>query len=145
MARRRFGNVRKLPSGKFQASFIGPNGKRQNAPNTFRTKTDADRWLVKVESDISRGTWLDDGLGRQRFEDYAKAYLRDNPEVGRRWEETCLRNMRLHMGDLLDVPLVAMSPAMIAAGSPGVRRSSRKTKTATSSITGMTARMRRRI
>ncbi len=115
MARRRFGNVRKLPSGKFQASFIGPNGKRQNAPNTFRTKTDADRWLVKVESDISRGTWLDDGLGRQRFEDYAKAYLRDNPEVGRRWEETCLRNMRLHMGDLLDVPLVAMSPAIVRA------------------------------
>lgn len=112
-ARRRFGKVRKLPSGRFQASFLGPNGKRQNAPQTFRTKTDADRWLVKAEADISRGVWLDDSAGRQRFEDYAKSYLRVNPDVGPRWEETCLRNMRLHMRDLLDVPLVAISPAVV--------------------------------
>ena len=39
--RRRFGRVRKLPSGKYQASFVGPNGRRQNAPDTFLTKTDA--------------------------------------------------------------------------------------------------------
>ena len=39
--RRRFGRIRKLPSGKYQASFVGPNGKRQNAPDTFVTKTDA--------------------------------------------------------------------------------------------------------
>ncbi|MFC8046781.1 tyrosine-type recombinase/integrase [Nocardia sp. NPDC057353] len=112
-ARRRFGKVRKLPSGKFQASFIGPNGLRQNAPQTFRTKTDADRWLVKVEADISRGAWLDEKLGRQRFEDYAKAYLRENSDVGPRWEETCLRNMRLHMTDLLDRPLVAITAPVV--------------------------------
>ncbi|MET7769776.1 site-specific integrase [Nocardia sp. NPDC005366] len=115
MARRRFGKVRKLPSGKFQASFLAPNGKRQNAPQTFRTKTDADRWLVNVESDISRGTWLDEQLGRERFEEYASAYLRDNPDVGPRWEETCRRNMRLHMGDLLDRPLIAISAPVVRA------------------------------
>ncbi|MFD4462481.1 tyrosine recombinase XerC [Nocardia sp. NPDC058480] len=71
--------------------------------------------MVKIETDISRGTWLDDGAGRQRFEDYAKAYLRDNPEVGLRWEETCLRNLRLHMVDLHDVPLVAMTPVVVRA------------------------------
>ena len=65
--RRRFGQVRRGPSGKYQASFVGPNGKRQNAPDTFLTKTDASRWLVKVEADLSRGTWLDDELGRQPF------------------------------------------------------------------------------
>ena len=53
--RRRFGLVRKLPSGRFQASFIGPSGNRQSAPRTFRTKTDADRWLSAVEADLSRG------------------------------------------------------------------------------------------
>ncbi|WP_084823781.1 site-specific integrase [Nocardia beijingensis] len=113
MARRRFGKVRKLPSGKYQASFIGPNGKRQNAPNTFRTKTDADRWLVNVEADISRGAWLDERIGRQRFGDYAAAYLRDNPDVGPRWEETCRRNMRLHMTELLDKPLIAITPPVV--------------------------------
>ncbi|WP_280258675.1 site-specific integrase [Nocardia wallacei] len=111
--RRRFGKVRQLPSGRFQASFVAPNGQRQNAPHTFRTRTDADRWLVKVEADISKGTWLDEQLGLERFEDYAKAYLRDSPDVGRRWEETCLRNMRLHMTDLLDMPLIAITPPVV--------------------------------
>ncbi|MQY19330.1 tyrosine-type recombinase/integrase [Nocardia macrotermitis] len=113
MARRRFGKVRKLPSGRFQASFIAPSGERQNAPNTFRTKTDADRWLVKVEADISKGTWLDEKLSLERFEDYAKAYLRDNADVGKRWEETCLRNLRLHMVDLLNKPLITITPPVV--------------------------------
>lgn len=112
-SRRRFGKVRKLPSGRWQASFIGPNGKRQNAPGTFRTKTDADRWLVSVEADISRGAWLNEDLGRETFGNYARAYLRDSPDVGERWEETCRRNMRLHMVDLVDLPLIAITPPVV--------------------------------
>ncbi|WP_280449909.1 tyrosine-type recombinase/integrase [Nocardia brasiliensis] len=113
MARRRFGKVRKLPSGRYQASFIGPDGQRQNAPNTFRTKTDADRWLVKAEADISKGTWLDEQLGLQIFHEYATAYLKENPDVGRRWEETCLRNMRLHMAEIRDKPLIAITAPVV--------------------------------
>ena len=64
--RRRFGKVRKLPSGKYQASFVGPTGTRQNAPQTFRTRTDAARWLAQVEADLSRGTWLNDNLAGNR-------------------------------------------------------------------------------
>jgi len=33
---RPFGYVRKLPSGKHHASYIGPDRQRHNAPNTFR-------------------------------------------------------------------------------------------------------------
>lgn len=111
--RRRFGYVRRLPSGRWQASFVGPNGQRQYAPDTFRTKTDADRWLVAVEADISRGAWLDDQLGRETFGNYAAAYLRENPEVGERWAETCRRNMRLHMTDLRDLPLIGITPPVV--------------------------------
>jgi integrase len=110
---RRVGSLRKLPSGKWQASFISPAGRRQNAPDTFRTKTDASRWLAQVEADISRGTWLNDDLGRQAFGDYARGYLRDNPKIGPRWEETCLRNMRLHMAVFEDMPLVAITPPVV--------------------------------
>jgi len=112
-SRRRFGKVRKLPSKRWQASYIGPDGERQYAPNTFRTKTDADRWLARVEADISSGKWLDEGLGRETFGNYAEAYLKENPDVGERWAETCRRNMRLHMADLLDLPLIAISPAVV--------------------------------
>jgi integrase len=111
---RRFGYIRKLPSGSYQASFISPvTGKRVNAPNTFRTKTDASRWLTQVEADISRGAWLDQDLGRQPFGVYARAYLRDNDKVGPRWEETCLRNLRLHMTVFEDMPLIGITPPVV--------------------------------
>ena len=81
--------IRKLPSGKYQASFVGPNGRRQNAPDTFLTKTDASRWLAKVEADLSRGTWLDDELGRQPLVITPWTWLRDNTKIGPRYRETC--------------------------------------------------------
>jgi hypothetical protein len=55
--RRRFGRVRKLPSGKYQASFVGPNGKRQNAPDTFLSKTDAGH-CPKVSGLMRSGVWF---------------------------------------------------------------------------------------
>ncbi len=111
--RRRFGYIRKLPSGRYQASFIGPSGIRQTAPGTFRTKTDADRWLSAAESDILRGAWLDEDLGRQPFGNYARAWLRDHPQMGPRYRETCERNLRVHLVSLDDVPLRAVTPAVV--------------------------------
>lgn len=111
--RRRFGSVRRLPSGRWQASFAAPNGQRRYAPHTFRTKTDADRWLVAVEAEISRGAWVDDKLGRELFGNYARAYLRDNPNIGDRWKETCLRNLRLHLAELEKLPLIGITPPVV--------------------------------
>ncbi len=108
---RRFGSVRKLPSGRFQASFVGPSGVRQTAPYTFANKTEANRWLALAEADLTRGTWMDDRLGREPFGEYARAYLRDNPKIGPRWRETCLRNLRLHLAPLADVPLRGLTAA----------------------------------
>ena len=99
--RRRFGYVRRLPSGRYQASFVGPSGLRQSAPGTFRTKTDARRWLAVAEADIPRGTWLAEDLGRESFGNYARAWLRDHPKMGPRYRETCERNLRLHLAPLL--------------------------------------------
>lgn len=51
-----FGNVRQLPSGKFQARYTDPDGKSR--ARTFVARADARRWLVSVESDLSRGVWV---------------------------------------------------------------------------------------
>jgi integrase len=110
---RRFGMVRTLPSGKYQASYIGPSGKREYAPDTFRRKGDANRWLALVEADLARGTWADDRLGREAFGNYARAWLRDHAKMGPRYRETCLRNLRIHLAPLEDVPLRGMTPATI--------------------------------
>lgn len=57
--RRTFGNVRKLPSGRFQARYLDPSGHRHRAPLTFPTIFDANRWLSVVEAEIARGSWVD--------------------------------------------------------------------------------------
>jgi excisionase family DNA binding protein len=42
---RHFGNIRKLPSGRYQARYRGPDGRLRTAPSTFGRKTDAALWL----------------------------------------------------------------------------------------------------
>ncbi len=54
---RSFGHIRKLPSGKFQASYLSPDKTRIHAPNTFTVQKDANAWLSKMQSDIERGLW----------------------------------------------------------------------------------------
>lgn len=57
--RRGFGAVRKLPSGRYQASFMPPNGgHRQTAPSTFPTRMDAEVWLARRRDEIRDGTWM---------------------------------------------------------------------------------------
>ena len=62
--KRYFGNVRKLPSGRFQARYTGPDGKTYPArtpegkPLTFDARGDADSWLSLRQSEILRGAWL---------------------------------------------------------------------------------------
>jgi integrase len=79
--RRTFGYVRKLPSKKYQASYLGANGIRFNAPYTFNTKSDANSWLAVEESMLRKGTWTDptaeatpDG-SVVTFEAYAKRHI----------------------------------------------------------------------
>lgn len=112
--RSQFGYIRKLPSGRYQASYIGPTGDRQYAPTSFRTKKDAGNWLSRVESDLSSGAWTSDALARTALGTYAESYLTDNPEdIGDRWAETCRRNMRLHLAPLLGLPLASITGPIV--------------------------------
>lgn len=73
--RRRFGRVRKLPSGRWQARYSTPDGHDHPAPGTFATKTAADKWLAAVESDIARGQWVDPRSRQLVLSDYAASWL----------------------------------------------------------------------
>ncbi|MFE1430779.1 tyrosine-type recombinase/integrase [Streptomyces griseoaurantiacus] len=74
--RRRFGAVRKLPSGRFQARYRGPDGLMRTAEKTFATQTDADRWLVRQEAQIIDGDWRDPDA-KTIFGEYAEAWFKD--------------------------------------------------------------------
>ncbi|WP_021596240.1 tyrosine-type recombinase/integrase [Actinomadura welshii] len=75
--KRRFGRVRQLPSGRFQARYQGPDGLDRPAPNTFATKRDAAQWLVLKEAEITRGEWIDPNAGKVPFDVYAKQWIDD--------------------------------------------------------------------
>jgi integrase len=75
VARRAFGYIRRLPSGKWHASYLGPDGARRNAPNTFSSKTDADLWLAKTRSELVENRWRDPADGSQPFDDYAVSWI----------------------------------------------------------------------
>ena len=56
-SRRGFGAIRRLPSKRWQASYIGPDEARHTAPATFATKMEAEGWLLSERRGIDGGTW----------------------------------------------------------------------------------------
>ena len=54
---RGFGYVRKLPSKRYQGSYIGPDLARYSGLTTFATKGDSEAWLAAEHRLISMGEW----------------------------------------------------------------------------------------
>jgi hypothetical protein len=57
--RRRFGFVRQLASGRWEARYQAPDGLMRAADQTFRTKIEAELWLTRTEADILDDEWTD--------------------------------------------------------------------------------------
>ena len=74
---RQFGNIRKLPSGRFQVRYRGPDGRMRAAGHTFARKADASRWLTMKEVEIRRGDWIDPAVARVKFAEYAEQWIAD--------------------------------------------------------------------
>ncbi len=74
--KRDFGAVRKLPSGRWQARYRGPDGLMRPAPETFRIKKDATDWLSAKETEIGTGRWIDPDAGKVPFGVYAAAWIK---------------------------------------------------------------------
>lgn len=73
---RGFGKVRQLKSGNWQASYVGPDAQRYNAPMTFAAKVDAEAWLAKVQETIRRETWKPPKVEQgEKFGEYAAAWV----------------------------------------------------------------------
>ena len=71
-----WGSIRALPSGRFQASYIGPDGERHKAPITFTAKSDARAFLSRVRTDIERGKWKNPKtVSAETFEVYAETWI----------------------------------------------------------------------
>ena len=103
MSKRRFGRVRKLPSGRWQARYPGPDGKDHTASYTFPTKRSAEQWLTVKEADIKRGDWLDPAAGAVPFTDYAKEWTEDrelSPKTAQLYELLLRRHLNPTLGQM---------------------------------------------
>lgn len=79
--RRRFGSIRKLPSGRFQVRYIGPDGIERPAPETFTTKTEAGQWLSKTEAEILNDDWINPDAGKILLRDYGATWITERPKI----------------------------------------------------------------
>lgn len=95
--KRRFGRVRRLPSGRFQARYPGPDGIDRPAPYTFVTKRDAEQWLVLKEAEIKSGDWLSPDAGDVSFKEYAEAWIKERPGLRPKTVERYEGLVRLHL------------------------------------------------
>ena len=95
--KRRFGRVRRLSSGRWQARYKGPDGIDRPAPSTFTTKGDAERWLSLTEADIIKDNWLDPDVGRALFADYARAWVAERPNLRLKTLQLYRGLVRIHL------------------------------------------------
>ncbi|MEW2490373.1 tyrosine-type recombinase/integrase [Streptomyces sp. NPDC048411] len=95
-SRRRFGAVRQYRSGRWTASYLGPDGKEFRAPETFDTKRDAEVWLSQIEADLTRGNWQDPDAGAVNFKEYAFQWV-DERGLSATTDELYRRLLRLHL------------------------------------------------
>ena len=73
--RRRFGTVRRLPSGRYQARYPGADGMVRPADDTFATKTEAEVWLTRKEAELIEGEWIDPDAGTVLVPDYGSTWI----------------------------------------------------------------------
>jgi integrase len=79
MGKRRFGRVRRLASGRWQARYAGPDTLDRPAPETFATKKDAEVWLTLKEAEIRNGDWINPDDGKILLSEYAGTWIVERP------------------------------------------------------------------
>jgi len=111
---RHFGNVRRLPSGRWQARYRGPDGRMRAAPQTFGRKAEAERYLTLIEAQINRGEWTDPERAKITLADYADRWITERaglrPRTVELYRWLLRRHIRPWLGDVplgkIDTPLV---------------------------------------
>ncbi|WP_298040684.1 site-specific integrase, partial [uncultured Microbacterium sp.] len=122
LKREAWGRLRKLPSGRWQVRYPGPDGKTYTArtdddkPLTFVTKTDARTWLASLQTRMARGLWEPPEVTAARlraevaaetarsmgFEEYSQRWLkmiRDEPN--RQGKQRAVGTIRSYKGKVI--------------------------------------------
>lgn len=128
MTRRSFGSIRRLPSDRWQASYVGPDHHRHTGPTTWTHRTDAEAWLAAERHVIESGTWTPptdrqraETTAGQRLGDYAATVIKRRatrsrsplrPTTRAHYEQTLRLAILPTLGDL---PITSITRADVAA------------------------------
>jgi integrase len=104
---RRFGSIRKLPSGRYQIRYQGPDGQLRSGADTYESRAVADRALSLVEAQVITGEWTDPVAGKVRLGVYAQRWIDHRPGLRPRTVELYEWLLRRHISPYLGNATVA--------------------------------------
>ncbi len=111
---RRFGNVRKRESGRYQIRYPGPDGRMRTGPDTYERKSDAERALSLIEAQLISGEWTDSDRSKIKLRDYARYWITQRaglrPRTVDLYTWLCSKHINPYLGG---VPLGRLSTSMI--------------------------------
>lgn len=136
--RRQFGQITKMRSGRYQARYVGPDGKLHTSPvGTYQRKSDAEAWLNAERRLIELESWSPPTVravrdsARYTLAEYARVVLKRRTTRAKPLKSTTVDNyqklLRLAILPTLGaMPLDAITPAVINQwydGLPAANRS----------------------
>lgn len=121
--RRSWGTIKRMRSGRLQASYLGPDQHRHNAAYTFSDRDAASMWLRNERLMIEDGTWTPPKLriaqiNRDLFRSYALTWVenrrtKQGPIKPRTRAEYLAMLERLILPTFGDTPVRFVSPEMV--------------------------------
>lgn len=107
-----FGTVDRLPSGRYRARYVGPDGRRRS--KVFGTaKADAWAWLATAQTDLVRKAWRAPEAGQRTVGAFAADYISRN-DLRESTRSLYTGLWRLHLAPQWeDVPVSDVTPAKV--------------------------------
>lgn len=130
--RRSFGAIRKLASGKYQASWQDKYGNRFAAPNTFTSYERADLFLAEKQVEISKHLDIDPRKGKITLKDWWLEYSKSRHDwaattrQGNEYRAKAYLLARFPDICLADMPLTEITPYAVNKWWSNIQRATEK-------------------